>query len=179
MESFLNRIESIFRNSKSSDELFDAFKDAIDVRVKDIDLYKILLGNPALSSEEIKMFSEKLVKEIPESRLDTFMWTANVFEHHKEDYEKLQDAVNYYQRAFQHDPTNAAPLIRLLNLYTHDLETPINKTIVDYVEQNVKSVNKKSGTFFSLAETFKQKGDLFTASKYLALGEKAAERECD
>lgn len=177
MDSFLLRVEDIFRNSKSSDELFDAFREAIDVKVKDIELYKILLGNPALSSEEIKMFSEKLAKEIPEQRLNTFLWTANVFEYYKDDYDKLQDAVSYYQRAFQQEPTNAAPLVRLLNLYSFDLETPINKMIVDYVEQNVKSVNRKSGTYFSLADLYKRKGDYATASKYLALGEKAAERE--
>ena len=171
------RVEEIFRNSKSSDELFDTFREAIDGNVKDIELYKILLGNPALSSEEIKMFSEKLAKEIPERQLDTFLWTANVFENYKEDYYKLQDAVSYYQRAFQQEPTSAAPLIRLLNLYNFDLQTPINKMIVDYVEENVKSVNRKSDTFFALAELYKRKGDYTTASKCLALGEKAAERE--
>ncbi len=179
MDSFLLRLENIFRNSASSDELFDAFREAINARVVDMDLYKILLGNPALSPDEIKMFTEKLAKDIPEHRVSAFMWTANVFEHEKEDYNKLENAVGYYQRAFEQEPANAVPLIRLLNLYNYDLETQINKTIIDFVVQNVKSVNKKSGTFFSLADLYKRKGDYLLASKYLALGEKATEREAN
>lgn len=177
MENFLFRLENIFRNSTSPDELFDAFREAINGRISDIDLYKILLGNPVLTSDEIKLFSEKLAKEIPEQKINTFMWTASVFEHQKEDFENMSDAALYYQKAFENEPTNAAPLLRLLNLYNYDFETPLNKTIIEYVEQNVRTVNQKSGTFFSLAELYKRKGDFFLASKYLALGEKAAERE--
>lgn len=175
----MHRLENIFRNSTSSDELFDAFREAINLNVNDLELYKILLGNPALSSDEIKMFSEKLAKEIPEQCINTFMWTANVFEYQKEDYNKLEDAISYYQRAFEQEPANALPLIKLLNLYNYDLETQSNKTIIDFVEQKVKTVNKKSGTFFSLADLYKRKGDYLLASKYLALGEKEAEREAN
>jgi hypothetical protein len=177
VESFLERLENIFRNATSSDELFDAFSEAINVPVKDADFYKALLGNPTLSSDEIKMFSEKLAKEIPEQKLNTFMWTANVFEHHKDDYEKLDDAVNYYKRAFQVEPTNAAPLIKMLNLYNYEYDMQINKTIIDFVEEKVRSVNQKSETYFTFAQLYKRKGDYSLAAKYLALGEKAAERE--
>ncbi|MDP2038422.1 MAG: hypothetical protein Q8L04_13650 [Ignavibacteria bacterium] len=177
MNNFLVRIENIFRNSTSPDELFDAFRDAINTRVTDIDLYKILLGNPHLSPDEIKMFTEKLTKEIPNQTFNTFMWTASVFEHQKDDYEKLEDAIKYYQRSFDHNPTNELPLIRMLGLYNFDLEIPVNKEILDYVDSRVSSVNIKSRVYFSIADLYKRKDNYLLAAKYLALGEKAAERE--
>ena len=177
MESFLSRIENIFRNSTSSDELFDAFHDAISTRVKDVDLYKILIGNPALSADEIKMFTEKIVKEIPNQALNTYMWTANVLGHQKDDYEKLEDAIRYFQKSFECEPTNAAPLIRLLGLYNFDVDSPLNKTILGLVESRVPSVHHKSHVYFSLSDLYKRMDDYLLAAKYLALGEKAAERE--
>jgi tetratricopeptide (TPR) repeat protein len=177
VNNFLERIENIFRNSASPDELFDAFREAINTRVSDIDLYKILLGNPSLSPDEIKMFAEKLAKEIPNQTFNTFMWTASVFEHQKDNYEKLEDAIKYYQRSFEHNHTNNLPLIRLLGLYNFDLEIPANKEILDFVDSNVTSVNIKSRVFFSIADLYKRKENYLLATKYLALGEKAAERE--
>lgn len=177
MNNFLARIENIFRNSTSQDELFDAFRDAINTRVTDIDLYKILLGNPSLSPDEIKMFAEKLTKEIPNQTFNTFMWTASVFEHQKDDYEKLEDAVKYYQKSFEHSPTNELPLIRLLGLYNFDIDIPANKEILDFVNSRLISVNIKSRVYFSIADLYKRKDNYLLAARYLALGEKAAERE--
>lgn len=177
MESFLSRIENIFRNSTSSDELFDAFRDAINTHVSDVDLYKILIGNPVLSADEIKMFTEKIVKEIPNQALNTYMWTANVLGHQKEDSEKLEDAIRYFQKSFECEPTNATPLIRLLDLYNFDVDTSANKTILDTVELRISAVHRKSQIYFSLADLYKRKNDYLLATKYLALGEKAAERE--
>lgn len=177
MDNFLLRIENIFRNSASSDELFDAFREAINTKVVDIDLYKILIGNPALSSDEIKLYTEKLAKEIPHQSVNTFMWAASVFENDKENYEKLEEAIKYYQRSFFHEPTNALPLIKLLGLYNFDLDTHANKNIMDFIEHSIASVHQKSQIYFSVADLYKQKGNYLLAAKYLALGEKAAERE--
>jgi tetratricopeptide (TPR) repeat protein len=177
VENFLSRIENIFRSSASSDELFDAFREAINTRVTDIDLYKILLGNPSLSPDEIKMFAEKLAKEIPQQTSNTFMWTASVFEHQKDDYEKLEDAIKYYQKSFEYDTTNEIPLIRLLGLYNFDIETPTNKIILEFVDSRIAAVHFKSRVYFSVADIYKRKENYLIAAKYLALGEKAAERE--
>jgi tetratricopeptide (TPR) repeat protein len=177
MNNFIMRIENIFRNSASPDELFDTFREAINTRVGDIDLYKILLGNPSLSPDEIKMFAEKLAKEIPLQALNTFMWTASVFENQKDDYEKLDDAIKYYRKSFECDPTNSLPLVRMLGLYNFEIETPSNKSILEFVELRVPSVHIKSRVYFSLADLFKRENKISLAAKYLALAEKAAERE--
>jgi len=61
-------LENIFRNSNSPDELFDTFKIAIDRRIQDSSIYRLLLWNKALSPDEIMMFAEKICKENPEER---------------------------------------------------------------------------------------------------------------
>ena len=60
MDEIKKNIENVFRGSSSSDELFDYFQEALKHQTNDIGLYKMLLGNPALSSDELKMFAEKL-----------------------------------------------------------------------------------------------------------------------
>ena len=62
-ENVRNIVESAFRQSASSGELFDALKLAINHRLADVELYKILLGNPTLSKYELIMFTEKICKD--------------------------------------------------------------------------------------------------------------------
>lgn len=171
------QIENIFLSSSNPDELFDAFQLAVNMEIKDFDLYKIMLANPALSTDEIKMFSEKLSTLINNDKYNIYYWTANIFEHRKEFFESLDDSIAYYQKAFFENSKNALPLVHLLGLYNFDFETPINHTIKKFVEENLVLVDKKSRVYFSLADLYKRKGDYVNATRYLALAEKSLESE--
>ena len=76
----LERIENIFRYSSSSEELFDTFKESLKYRIKSLESYKVLLANPFLTPDEIKMFTEKIITELPNKAYDINLWTANIFE---------------------------------------------------------------------------------------------------
>lgn len=177
MDETLKRIEKIFRISSSPNELFDSFEEALRRQVTDVQVYKILLGNPALSCDEIKMFSEKLIKEFPQVSAETLMWTGKIFENQKEGSRGVEDSLAYYQRAFFENPQNEIALLHIFNLYNYDFDAPLNKKIIDFVESSVVSVNKKSSVYFKLAEHFKRTNQTSRAAKYFALGEKAGERE--
>ncbi|MEW6194143.1 MAG: hypothetical protein AB1521_03185 [Bacteroidota bacterium] len=177
MDESIKRIEFVFRNSVSQDELFDAFREAIVLRINDVALYKILLANPALNKDEIKMYTEKLLKEIPGSTFQLCMWTAKVFENHAEDYEQLEHAIVYYTKACYHNPESHEPYLDLVKLYNTDMELPSNKKILQIIETGTSSVIYKSKVYFALSDLFKKMNDLNNASKYLALAAKAAERE--
>ncbi len=179
MDESIKRIEFVFRNSISQDELFDAFREAIILKINDATLYKILLANPALNKDEIKLYTEKLLKEIPGSTYQLCMWTAKVFENHVEDYEQLEHAILYYTKACYHNPGSHEPYLDLIKLYNLDIELPSNKKILQIVESGTSSVIYKSKIYFALSDLFKKINDLNGASKYLALANKALETEPD
>lgn len=176
-EETTKKIESIFRNSISSDELFDTFQAALNEKFDNPEIFEILLGNPTLSPDEIKMFTEKLLKEFPDSAFMLCMWTAKVFGNFSEDYERLEDALTYYSKASLRQPTEHEPHLKILDLYNYDLDLPTNYKLVGIVEAGIPPVNFKSKIYHALSEHYKRIGDLDHASKYLALAEKAAERE--
>lgn len=174
---FYKKIEFVFRNSNSPDELFDRFADAIKMKTIDLSLYKILLANPALSIDEIKMFTGKLLKEMPDDRFKLSMWTAKIFENRQVSYEFIENSIHYYEIAMQSNPLSHEPLLEMINLYNIDIDLPQNKKILDLIDAYIPSVNLKSKVYFSLAELYKKMNDLNRASKYLALANKSSERE--
>lgn len=176
-EELTKKIESIFRNSTSQDELFDAFDEAVKNNIRDFDLYKILLANPFLSSDEIKMYTEKILKDSPFNSYSILMWTAKIFENRDRGVWCAEDSFNYYLRAFNFNSSEAEPLIGMLNLYNIEINSGLNKNILSSVVELVHAVKFKSVVYSAMAALFKKKGDLYTASKYLALAEKAAESE--
>ena len=173
----LKKFEEIFRNSKSSDELFDAFQGAVKINLCDLQTFKILLANPTLSPDEIKMFTEKLIKEIPNESLDLLLWTGKILENHPDNSNYLEDALIYYRRAISTKPNFNEPLLRILNLYNYEIELPINRKILEIVEELVTAVDQKSKVYYALAHHYKKCGDSKSEAKYIALAEKSAKRE--
>ena len=147
VEDFRIKIEKIFRESNSSEELFDAFQLSINTGIKDLELYKILLANPTLSKDEIIMFTEKLGAEFVEGSYDLYMWTANIFENNISDYEYVENSLLYYQKFAAIKPHKADPLISALKLYNYEIELPANSLIHKMVTNGVKNVNLKSKVY--------------------------------
>ena len=177
MDEELNKIENIFRNSTSTDLLFDAFQEAIELKIKDPEIFKILLGNPALSADEIKMYVEKLIKEFPGEANELSIWTARIFENKGDYLNSLEDAVHYYKRAYDYKPDSFESLLQLLQLYNYELELPINKNIIEFVEVGVAQVKLKSKIYYALADHYKKIGDRQMEIKYYALAERSSEME--
>lgn len=171
------KIESVFRNSNSPDELFDSFSDAMKLKIDDLTLYRIFLANPALSIDEIKMFSGKLLKEMPAEQFHISMWAAKIFENRQSGYEFIDNALHHYKIAAEARPDAHEPLLEMLRLYNSEFDLPYNKTILELIDRFVPAVNLKSKIYFSLSDIYKKKNELEAASKYLALANIAAERE--
>jgi len=165
----LEEIEYIFRNSNSPDELFDAFRKAITQRISNKETYKILLGNPILSSEELKMYTEHLSKVFSNDAYDYFMWTGNIFSHYSSEYERLEDSVSYYVKAIYNNPLNEEPYCRLLSLYNFDLNLPTNKIIIDLAEEGLNRIDKKSILCREMAKLYERLGLKVKAAEYIQL----------
>jgi tetratricopeptide (TPR) repeat protein len=170
-------IEKVFLYSSDNNELFDAFAEAIKHNFESIDIYKALIANHALSVDEIKMYTEKLISTYPRFSYDLFMWTANIFENLQREQERLEESFFYYSRALDSKPGIFIPYLNLLKLYNYDFETPFNQDIINKVISNVGYVHSKSKVYFGLANHFKKLNDAQMEAKYLSLGLKAAEEE--
>ncbi len=172
MNKSSDEIEQIFRNSNSPDELFDAFRGAITLKISDIELYKILLANPILSKEELKMYSEHLSKVFYEKAFDIFMWTGNIFSNYNAEYERLEDSITYYVKALYSNPKNHEPFCRLLQLYNYDLNVPANKIIIEIVETCIDKAEKKSIIYAEMSKLFEKAGMKEKSVEYIKLAQK-------
>lgn len=167
-------IEYIFRNSNSPDELFDAFRKAITGKITDIELYKILLANPVLSGEELKMYTEHLSKVFRENAFDFFMWTGGIFANYTSEFERLEDSISYYVKALYSNPSDHEPYCRLLQLYNHDLCLPTNRIIIDIIEESLDRIEKRSIVCLELSKLYSKLGNSIKEAEYRKLAQHAA-----
>lgn len=170
-------IERIFLYSSDNNELFDAFAESIKHNFESIDIYKALIANQALSVDEIKMYTEKLIATFPRFGYDLLMWTANIFENLQKEQERLEESFNYYSRALDSKPEIFIPYLSLLKLFNYEFETSFNEDIISKVISNVNNVQSKSKVYFGLANHFKKLNDSHLEAKYLSLAIKSAEEE--
>jgi hypothetical protein len=171
------KLERIFRVSDCSDELFDAFNLAVKNKIEDSELYKILLGNPALTKDEILMYTETLTQEFPNSSYELFIWTAGLFENNTFDYFSIDKSLHYYKKALDSNPVSHKPLINALKLYNYEIGLPTNSSIIDFIKENIQRIKDKKEVYLSLVGHYQKVGSLELKRKYQALAEKAQRDE--
>lgn len=173
----LKYIETVFRNSSDPGELFDAFHTALSSGIKDFETYKILLGNPFLSKDEMLMFSDKLCRELKENEYEICMWTASVLGTKIVEYGCRESSIAYFERAFYNDPENCEPLLKALGMYDTDMNIPSNKKILNIVDLGLLSVKYKSRVYYAMSDLFKRLGKEEQSVRYFEMAEKAARQE--
>lgn len=165
-------LENIFRNSDSPDELFDTFRIAIDRRIKDSTLYRILLWNKALSPDEIMMFAEKICKVHPVLSYQIYFWVGKIFSSLSVYGEHYDKALEYLKKAAKSNPSAHEPYIAITKLYNADINIPDLGIITKIIEKGLSTVDQKSRLCFAIAKLYKSIGNYDTAKSYQKLGEK-------
>ncbi|RPI74214.1 MAG: hypothetical protein EHM47_04230 [Ignavibacteriales bacterium] len=164
--------ENIFRNSDSPDELFDTFRIAIEQQVKDSNLYRTLLWNRALTSDEVMMFAEKICKDNPELCYQIYSWVGKIFSSIFV-YGELNDkALVYYKKAAKSNPSAHEPYIAIAKFYNPELNTPAFDSVIETLKNGIGQVNSKSKLCFSLSKLYKNKGYIDDAKQYQKMGER-------
>src|ERR1043166_2812990 len=120
----VEEIRKRFEISNEFNEIFDAFEEAIEQGLKDIELYRQLFWNHTLSPDELCLFGEKLAKEFPELAYDTYMWLASVFEVTYSMFDNYELTLAYYIKAAQANPTEPTPYLAAASCYEPDLNIP-------------------------------------------------------
>ena len=153
MEDIKKYLEKIFRESTSSDELFDAFEKSLQYKIKDVQMYKILLGNIVLTSDEIKLFTEKLCAEYPELSPELYMWTGSILES-EPTTDNLDSAFNYYKKAILNKPADHQPYCSILKMYNNDLDYPPRHQIEILFEKGLREVINRSKLCFAISDFY-------------------------
>lgn len=166
-------IEKIFRESTSSEELFDAFQNALKLRIRDPEFYKVLLANISLSADEVKLYVEKLCKEFNDMCYEIYLWAAKVLENSSAP-ESIDDALNYYRRAIEYKSDDYKPYLQILKLYNQDLDLPPKENISTIVRKGLSQVKRKSQLCFGIADFYRKMNDTEMNKKYMVLGSKYA-----
>lgn len=162
-------LEKIFRDSNSSEIIYDAFQLLLLYKIKDANLFKMLLANPSLSSDEITMFSEKLAKEFKECSYDIYFWTAKVLENK---FGCHTIAANFYIKAINIKPFKYEAFNNLLNLYDYEVQSHLNNSIIEFILTALEFVEEKTYVYQALSGHYQKLGNLDLFNKYSRLAEK-------
>ena len=172
MDSKLKQdLEEIFRTSNSPDELFDTFRVAIERKLHDEELYKILLRNKALSVDEISMFTEKICKEFPDLSYNIYFCVGQLLESISTYGKHNERALQYFEKAANIKPESEEPFLAIAKMYNNELNIPRFETVAKIIEDGISKVRMKSKLCFVLADLLVKRGEKEKSLNFKKLGE--------
>jgi hypothetical protein len=168
METIKNSLEKTFRESTSSDELFDAFQKSLLKKLNDVQLYKILLGNIILTTDEIKMYTEKICLEFPELSFEIYLWTGSILES-EPTTDNLDSAYKYYKKAIITNPSDHQPYKSIIKMYNFDLDFPTRQNLELLFKKGINEVKVRSKLCKDIAGFYDKLDEPALKKKYLGL----------
>lgn len=172
MDSKLKQdLEEIFRTSSSSDELFDSFRVAIERKIHDEELYKILLRNKALSADEISMFTEKICKEFPDLSYNIYFCVGQLLESISTYGKHNERALQFFEKAANIRPESGEPYLAIAKMYNNELDVPKFETVAKIIEDGISRVKIKSPLCFVLSAMLNKRGEKEKSLNFKKLGE--------
>ena len=155
----VDEIRRRFELSKEFNELFDAFEQAIERRIEDIELYRLLFWNHTLTPDELCLFGEKLAHEFPGLAYDTFMWLASIFEVTYSMYDNYELALAYYEKAALTRPSEPDPYLDAADCYEPDLNIPPISKLIEFLKRGTAHVTVPKSLFQKLAHLYELSGN--------------------
>ncbi len=155
----IDEIRSIFTASKDFNQIFDAFEAAINGKSDNIELYRQLFWNKALTPDELCLFGEKLAREFPHIAYDVYMWLANVFELTFFQYDNYELAMAYYRKAAEVKPNEPDPYLDACDCYEPDLNIPPLDQLIEFLKSGVQYVTNPKSLYLRLARLYSILGD--------------------
>lgn len=152
-------IRRCFTSSEDFNEIFDAFEAAIAQKIVDVELYRLLFWNHALTPDEVRLFGEKLAAEFPEIAYDIFLWLAAIFEATTSTNDNYELAFHYFQKAAQARPAEPDPYLDACDCYEPDLNIPPLNAMIEFVKKGVHAVTHPSLLYKRLARLYELAGE--------------------
>ncbi|MBM4168721.1 MAG: hypothetical protein FJ215_06140 [Ignavibacteria bacterium] len=167
----LDEIRNRFSTSTDFNDLFDAFQDALEQKIQDLEVYRLLFWNKSLSSDELCLFGEKLAMEFPPLAYEIFMWMASIFEATFSAYDNFELAIEYYQKAAHARPSESDPYLDACDCYDPDLNIPPIDTLIDFLIRGSRTVKNKKPIYVRLSRMYEMVGDIDRSEYYRGLAD--------
>jgi len=167
-------IRKRFQTSSEFNETFDAFEQALEQRIDDMELYRQLFWNPSLAPHELCLFGEKLAKEFPHVAYDTFMWLANVFEVTYSMVDNHELALKYYKKAASVHADILDPYLAAADCFEPDLNIPPLGVLIEFLKQGVAHIAEPKILYRRLAEFYEMNGNDEMSGYYRRLAQEGS-----
>ncbi len=155
----IDEIRKRFELSREFNEIFDAFDQALQQHVDDIELYRQLFWNSALTPDELCLFGAKLAEEFPALSYDIFMWLASVFGVTYAMYDNYELAFEYYRKAAAARPAVPDPYLDASDCYEPDLNIPPLHELIDFLKLGIRHVDQPLPLYEKLAHFYDLAGN--------------------
>jgi hypothetical protein len=162
----VEEIRRCFTTCTDFNEIFDLFQSALAQKVKDLELYRLLFWNHALTADEIRLFGEKLALEFPDIAFDVFLWLAAVFKVTTSQHDNFELAFHYYRRAAQARPEESEPYTEACDCHDADLNIPPRGVLIDFLQEGLPRVADPIPLCRHLAALLELDGKPELAEKY-------------
>lgn len=169
----IDELRHIFANSTDFNDLFEAFQDALEQKLQEVELYRLLFWNNSLSPDELCLFGEKLAREFPAIAYDTYMWMASVFEVTYSAYDNFELAIKYYRKSASVKPNEPDPYLDACDCYDPDLNIPPVDILIDFLKEGLDHVGNKKALMLRLARLYELSGDEERSEYYRRLAEES------
>lgn len=150
----IEEIRKKFESSTEFNDIFDAFEQAIEQRLDDIQLYRLLFWNHTLSPDELCLFGEKLAKEFPALAYDAYMWLASIFQVMHSMDDNYERAIEYYKKAAAHRPSEPSPYLDAADCYEPDLNIPPIHVLIDFLKEGAARLSRPQPLYQRLASFY-------------------------
>ncbi|MBU1299066.1 MAG: hypothetical protein KKF20_06460 [Bacteroidetes bacterium] len=155
----IDEIRQRFSSATDFNEIFDAFEAALNGKIEDIELYRLLFWNDSLTPDELCLFGEKLAQVFPDLAYDVYMWLAKVFEVTYSMYDNYELTLQYFNKAASVKPDEAETYIAASDCYEADLNIPPINYLIEFLKQGLEYVKEKTLLFKRLSELYEKGGD--------------------
>ena len=170
----VGEIRRRFAGSNEFNEIFDAFEDAVNQRLNDLELYRLLFWNHSLTPDELCLFGEKLVKDFPEMSYEVYRWLASVFAVTYSAYDNYELAFSYYRKAALSRPSDPTPYLDASDCYEPDLNIPPIDGLIDFLKFGLDQVADAEPILRRLSRLYSILGDTDLSEYYRMKADEAA-----
>ena len=155
----IEELREKFSKSADFNDIFDAFEDALEQKLEDLELYRLLFWNHVLTPDELCLFGEKLAREFPNIAYDVYMWLASVFEVTYSSYDNYELCIEYYKKAAHASPSEPDPYLDACDCYEPDLNIPPIDVLIDFVKEGLNHVKNRKSLYSHLSSLYRLIGD--------------------
>ncbi len=167
----IEEIHQRFASSNDFNEIFDAFEEAVESKIDDLELYRLLFWNTSLTPDELCLFGEKLAQVFPHVAYDVYMWLAKVFEVTYSMYDNYELALVYFNKAAKTKPEVVDTYLAASDCYEPDLNIPPIDYLIEFVKSGLNYVNDPVQLYKRLSELYEKIGDIEQCEYYRRLAE--------